>query len=101
MTITFTAGGNAPQINLNNSNAAALLRVLGLPVNPWGEVPAAELRERVLLALGLAADNGQAPVEEGRWVQAGRPAGHLHTRLEELYDLAEWAERHNTIVHWI
>ncbi|MEV6523392.1 hypothetical protein AB0M43_15695 [Longispora sp. NPDC051575] len=99
MSITFTVAyfDDAPEINMNSANTAALLRLLGLPVESEGEVAAADMIGRVLLAQGLldlatCDAYGLPDITDGRWTNCGRPrlpgrparrvppAGHLGAR---------------------
>lgn len=113
----------SPEANFSNINGAELLRRLGMEVEPCGSVDAADLRGRILLAQALAGGdpgrptvvtgrnggvtfvdhNGQvdaAVIEQGRIFDCGRPAGYFDDRLNELSEIAEWAEQHDREVQW-
>lgn len=70
-------------------------------VDAYGQLPAADFRARVLLALGLApVDPGRPDVRLGRTVLVGRPAGYLQRRLRDLYELADWCAARGRDVAW-
>jgi hypothetical protein len=117
MSITFTAAilrddvldltdrPGVPSLNVNSSNAAELLSLLGLDVEPDGDVAAEDLLGRVLLAqalLDVATDDehGRLPATEANWTTCGRRPGYLADRLAVLHTIATWARRHDAIVAW-
>lgn len=106
MSVTFSAARpDGPEVNVHTGNAAALLDLLGLAQEPYGQAPAEDFLGRALLALGLVdvATNdahGHPAVPQGRWVHGGHPPGHLTGRLQELADLARWAHTHHVPVTW-
>lgn len=102
---------NAPGINVSNSNAAALLEVLGLPTNPWDtpegfEYPTGQdFLGRVLLALGLVPADAGVPAhapnpERPNFIDCGRREGYLQERLGQLRELADYAIAHNRRIDW-
>lgn len=106
MSITFTTAANhGPTLNLSNGNAAQILDLLGLPVEPDGTAPAEDFLGRVLLAQALAghaADDtrGRPAVREGNWTECGRRPGYLAEKLTELHQIATWASKHYVPVWW-
>lgn len=96
MTILFRADDQIDGIELSNSNAAAVLRVLALPVVADGEASGAEFRERVTLALATDAQEATPDQQTGRWTDCGRSSTYMQDRLAQLADLARRAER----IHW-
>ncbi len=117
MSITFSATADrAPQVNMNNGNAAAVLgllgygteqaEVLGQPVYYGeGEAAAEDFLGRTLLALALvdaASDDetGRPAVQDGNWWPGGRRPGYLAGRLAELHELGLWARRCEATVFW-
>ena len=103
MSVTFHTDG--AHLNVSNSNAAALLELLGLPGEPDGDRPADDMRGGVHIAQALvetaSADRQGLPAAvDGRWVDAGRRPGYLADRLTTLADLATRASRHGGWVCW-
>lgn len=106
MSITFFSPGGDPEgVNLANGNAAAILRLLGLPVEPDGVTPAEDFLGRILLAealLDVATDDehGTPTVTDGRWTSCGRDPGYLAGRLAELQEIARDALVRGVEVIW-
>ncbi|WP_433329869.1 hypothetical protein [Spirillospora sp. CA-294931] len=105
MSITFTTTLGGPELNMANGNAADLMKLLGLPVEAWGEAPAEDLLGRILLTqalLDVATDDerGKPTVTDGRWTDWGRPPGYMAGRLAELQEVATWAHHHHVDVIW-
>lgn len=107
MTVTFTIAGTRPDwddptthINLNNVNAADLLRWLDIEADYLvGEIPARELAARCRRRLWDVARNHDLAIEGyvesavgcATVICAGRRAGYLRERTAELLELAERA----------
>lgn len=91
----FVNGDNRHEdvINLNNSNAAAILQMLGLIESPndlW-EIfffPLEEVKQAILVAEGLFDVNAplhtREHVEEGNYISFGLDQQGLQSRLERL-----------------
>lgn len=114
---------DSPEVNVSNSNAGHLFRVLGLASNDplastnedtrqfedlfdGGSVDAEDLLGRVLVADAISpADEGTATVEEraaggARLVTCGRRPGYTQERLGALREIAEWAASRGRSVCW-
>ncbi|WP_435113770.1 hypothetical protein [Nocardiopsis synnemataformans] len=111
MSVTFqpTNHFDATDLNVHNSGAAALLALLGYPVEDGDlggvEEDAVLFTGRALLALALvdvaSADNtGLPPLVEGNHINCGRPAGYLAERLEALVEVGMCAQELRTGVAW-
>lgn len=108
MSVTFQPSGYFGEddgVNLNNRNAAEVLKLLGLPVESVGRAPAEDFLGRVLTALSLvdvATDDahGLPTFTEGRWTEGGRAPGHLAMKLRELHEVAERAISLQVPVTW-
>jgi len=101
MGIQFCAAADrpaAPVVDVNAFHGSRLLRLLGLPVEPVGDVPAAELRERATLAIAMCeAGEAHADGEAGAALESaarGADPSHLRMRLVELLGVAEWVREH-------
>lgn len=85
-------------VGANQQNAADLLRVLKLPVEPYGEISAVNLRDRCVAALVSweVSDDREAPhtppTVSGRVHWAGRSAGYLDRQLRALIALCDRAD---------
>ncbi|GAB2858243.1 hypothetical protein GCM10022221_67170 [Actinocorallia aurea] len=107
MSTTFGAAfDGAPEINLNGSNAAQVLRVLGF-TDPYdligGEADAGDFLGRVLIAQGMldvVGDVGRPDVTDGRFFYGGQEPGYLARRLSELRSIAEQAHAMGAAVRW-
>ena len=91
----------ASYLNLANLNAAELLGKLGLPVDLYGQAPAADLARRchVLLAiLGPETTPGRDGLDLGRIVIGGRRPGYLEEKTRDLLALCERADADRMIV---
>ncbi len=117
MSITFSATADlAPQVNMANGNAAAVLEllgygteqaeVLGQPVYfGEGEAAAGDFLGRILIALALVDassddETGRPEVQDGNWWHGGRRPGYLAGRLAELHELGLWARQREAEVFW-
>jgi hypothetical protein len=99
VSVTFAvraAASAAPELNLSNTNARALLQWLGYAAEDLcGELPAGELAARCRRRLWPEARN-QDPGLPARWDgtrfwDGGRPPGYLQERTRELLELASLA----------
>lgn len=96
----------APEVNLANVNAADLLAALGYDADDlYGEAEAEDFLGRVLLRIGLPADEPVPTVETrgalgARFVSRGRPEGALQGYCERLVAVAEAARRAGAVVTW-
>lgn len=104
-------------LNLNNENAADVLRVLGLiepgqdpalfnPEVQWvGELPASDFLGRVMVALAIEPESAEkithdAPGPGARMIMFGREAGYIQRTLSQLADVADWAAKHERTMCW-
>lgn len=107
MGVQFRAAADhadAPVVDVNGYHASRILRLLDLPVEACGDVPAPELRERATLAIawcevGEAFADGEAGASLERAVRGADPS-HLRLRLVELLGVAEWACGRGHPVTW-
>ncbi|MFB6885812.1 hypothetical protein ACFCY8_33830 [Streptomyces noursei] len=102
--IGLDPAGDAPEVNLANTNARRVLDVLGL-ADEFGDLTGSAAAEdflgHCLVALALEpADAGVPAVQDGRFIDCGRPAGYLQDRLTELHDLALWCAARGRSVSW-
>lgn len=103
MCVVITPEGlEEPSVDMANANAAAVLDVLGLPVDDMaGEEDAEAFLGRVLLALAVAPASAELPTfQEGNVVFGGRRAGYVQERLAQLRGLAETARALGLRVTW-
>ncbi len=94
MSITFWTRHESEGLNLSNVNACALLRWLGYPPEPAGELAARDLAARCRRRLWPDAwndDPGIPPRVEGHAITAGRAPGYLRERTGHLLAIAERA----------
>jgi hypothetical protein len=99
-----TEVSDLPEVNFSNSNAAAILRILGLPLNESlsGEISNAQLAqlncELLLLVNGArqARRRGEVvgPVCEGRVLDMGRSEASMVRRAYDLLALFQQAQQH-------
>jgi len=93
----FTCPGCQLQLDLNLRNAADLLGHLGLEPAPWGQIPARWLATACERRLATADIDEEIPstTHHGhggcRVITAGRDAGYLRKRTQELLRLARSA----------
>ncbi|NUK55483.1 hypothetical protein HRW14_35640 [Streptomyces lunaelactis] len=100
MSVTFTAQLTGEPVNMANSNAARVLDSLGY-AEPYGDEDARLFLGRVLLALALdPEDAGRPAVTDGRFIDCGRSQGYAQSRLNELRELAEYAQARGLRVTW-
>ena len=97
----------APLVNVSNSNAATILRALGVQVGDLcGSMPADDLMGRLLVASALSpADTGvprRVSGGDGRatLVDFGCDAGYLQDRFEQLCAVARFAADRGVDVMW-
>lgn len=106
MSITFHTGQtDGPGVNMANANAAMLIELLGLPVEPIGEEPAEDFLGRTLIAQALLDvttddEHGTPTVQDGWMTYCGQPPGYRAMRLAELQEVATWALTHQVPVLW-
>lgn len=110
MSVSFGIAGRETldDPNYHNAGAAALLELLGYPLQDGdmcGSEEATLFLGRVLLALALlesatADTEGTPTFQEGRTIHAGRPPGYLADRLTELAELGRRAQRLGARVRW-
>lgn len=102
--IGLDPAGDVPEVNLANANARRVLEVLGLADefgDLTGNATAEEFLGRCLIALAVEpADAGVPAVQDGSFIDCGRPAGYLQDRLAELHDLAMWCAAQGRAVSW-
>ncbi|MFD7559763.1 hypothetical protein ACFV9E_35235 [Streptomyces sp. NPDC059835] len=102
--IGLDPAGDVPEVNLANSNARRVLDALGLAGELGdlaGSTAAEDFLGRCLMALALEpADAGVPPVQDGGFVDCGRPVGYLQARLTELHALAAWCADQGRSVSW-
>ena len=103
---------DAPELNLNNGNAAIVIRVLGLdPPDMWGKLATEQLpaiRRRIMylrnrpLALASYARETADTRRPGqcRVVCGGIDAQVILDRLERLDAVLAWAQERNSEVLW-
>jgi hypothetical protein len=98
-----------PSRNMSNSNARAVLAVLGidLELDGWcGGEDATEFLGRVLIALAINPADAGIPMtvsanERGAtFVECGRHEGYIDEALQDLREIAEWCRAHNVEVQW-
>lgn len=114
----------APEVNLANANARAILELLGFDGNkPWGECDAATMRQRMFRARNNDRSSalrepgflpgghaGVRVVTEGNVVRMermgcavvlqGNTDESTLRRLNDLEKLALWAQEHNYRILW-
>lgn len=110
-------GAHHEGLNLNNQNAADILRVLGLVepgqdadiINPevrWcGELPAADFLGRIMVAQAISPESAEKigyekPGPGAIMFESGREAGYIQKKLAELAEVADWAAKHERTVCW-
>jgi hypothetical protein len=105
---------DAPELNLNNGNAAIVIRVLGLSQDPqdmWGRlvpemIPSVRrrimyLRNRPLaLAPHTRDDSDTCRPGQCRVICGGIDVQAILDRLERLDAVLAWAQQHNSEVRW-
>lgn len=87
-------------VNLSNTNAAALLTVLGFE-ELSGSATAEDFLGRVLVAEAInPPDEGRPTVVEGNVTYCGTSAGYTEKRLTQLRELADWANQNSSEITW-
>lgn len=109
-TSTRVVGLEVPEVNMSNTNAMDLLRVLDLPATfedgLCGGATAEDFMGRVLVALAVEPeDTGVRSLETrgergATMIDCGRPAGYVQDRLAGLRDVAAFAVEHGLEVTW-
>ncbi|MET7717730.1 hypothetical protein [Streptomyces sp. NPDC005407] len=100
MSVTFSAELAGEPVNMANSNAARVLDTLGY-AEPYGEEDAQLFLGRVLLAFALDPEGaGRPAVTDVRFIDCGRSQGYAQSRLNELHELAEYAQARGLRVTW-
>ena len=109
---TDCGDSDGQEVNVSNTNAAAILEALGLVGGDVefsdvcsGVMDPAEFQGRVLTALAIApADEGMPEYEMSgsgaRMIQCGRRPGYLQDRLAQLHDLAQWCVEQGRSIVW-
>jgi hypothetical protein len=97
-------------VNMSNANAAMILAVLGLDVDPedgiMGHMDAEQFLGHVLMALAAERDNAAVlSVTDSlpgcaTFIDCGLPEGYVEERLTQLADLATEAVRLSRTVCW-
>ncbi|MFS0884948.1 hypothetical protein [Aeromicrobium sp. 179-A 4D2 NHS] len=104
-------------LNLNNENAADILRVLGLiepgqdpalfkPEVQWvGELAASDFLGRVMVAQAISPESAEKighekPGRGATMFEGGREAGYIQRTLSQLADVADWAAKHERTMCW-
>ena len=104
---------DAPELNLGNGNAVALLGMLALPTTEWGDVEASVVpmvRKTLADALNLrrvrapldseATDVGGPGTGQCRVVSFGNTDDQTMRRLMDLDGVLAWAEENQSGVSW-
>jgi hypothetical protein len=111
--------GEELEVNVSNTNALHLLRLLGILADDAdeaaridalaGELPAQDLLGRALIASAFAGEGDDAPAQ---WLELPRENGGLRVitqvrdgrydtrQLGRLADLARWCSEHGRAVAW-
>jgi hypothetical protein len=91
----------APELNVNNRNAALLLERLDLQAETWGEVAADDLLGRALVANVGRDDSGVEATEmTPSWTEGGARPGYFEDRMAALVEIANWAKAQGGFVDW-
>lgn len=96
------------EVNLANTNAARIMRLLGYDEDDvyFGSAAADDFLGRLLVADGLleTSDERAPQIQKGRGgatlVDVGEPAGYLNGKLALLIDLANWAKNNDSDICW-
>lgn len=98
-----------PDVNVSNTNAVAMLDVLGFGNDPsydiGGECDADNFLGRILLALAVSPKDDGVPAhtpyaDNDRWIDCGRRPGYTQDVLDNLRDVAEWSRENGRTVSW-
>lgn len=109
MSVTFTIEGTEPApdaLNFSNANAAAFLRLAGLPVDYEGEARGEQLAaaaRRLVLALNSARTRSrevEPTVSEHNFIDCGRSDDYIERRSSQLLALFVEAQRLGRAVFW-
>lgn len=96
----------APEVNVSNVNARAILDALGHSLDADDELCGGEDAEsfmgRVLMAVAVAPQDAGVPTHHvtPNFIDCGRPEGYLQDRLEALREVAEYAASKGREVVW-
>jgi len=102
---------DAPELNLNNGNAAIVIQCLGLDPDMWGKLDPEQIptiRRRIMylrnrpltLASHARASSDTQHPGQCRVVCGGIEAQAILERLERLDAVLAWAQEHNSEVRW-
>jgi hypothetical protein len=106
ITFKLEIEGHPEEVNFSNGNAAALLRLAGLPSAPYGEIPQEQLEiaiRNLLRALNSESARAQAVTsvsESPRWSEGARTDEYLTWRVGEMLALLIAARTHGCCVTW-
>lgn len=104
-TYTVWVGGGQ-ELNLSNSNALEVLQFLGVPdVDYGGAIPVRELealcRRAIIRLTNIPNLDEEIPTRiDGNIVEAGRPAGYLLSRVQELLELSRQKTSDEDQIYW-
>lgn len=93
-------------INMSNTNARDVLKVLGLEDEYLsGTCDAEDLLGRCLVAIAVAPDAELVPYEQtgangAKLIDMGRPKGYIEGKLIAISELCREAMKHNRTVQW-
>lgn len=91
----------APELNLADTNAAALCRLLDLPEE--GSLPPAalpELRSKIALLSMRPQRLTRPTVEEGNTVYIGRSPEYVRDRLDRFSHVVDFGIASGLVLHW-
>ncbi len=97
---------DATSINMSNSNARDVLRVLGLEGEDLsGSCEAEDLLGRCLIAIAVAPDAELIPYEQtgangAKVIDMGRAKGYIEEKLIAISELCRGAMTHHRTVQW-
>jgi len=109
MSVDFFLGGfehKAETINLSNTNAAAMMRILGIPPSPEGhllpaEIPPVQQRIMMLLNTDQYKEHVRPTVELApNHIVCGIDEDYVRRRLEQFRDLFKVAQESGETVYW-
>lgn len=93
---------DAPELNVSNANAEAILSVLGFEeIQYEGTISGDDLMGRILIAQAInPTDAGIPATRDGNFISCGRNEGYIDQRLEQLAEIAAFATKHNLSIYW-